>query len=74
MTDVGSIFDALGGTTASARVMAVNQSTASEMRRRGSIPVTYWPSIIEEAVRLSLPISYETLVEVHASRRPRVPS
>ncbi|WP_416339776.1 carph-isopro domain-containing protein [Paracoccus sp. (in: a-proteobacteria)] len=42
-------MDAFGGTAAFGRVLGKGQSTASEMKRRGSIPVAHWPRIIMAA-------------------------
>lgn len=52
MQNVGDIFELFGGNAAVARVLNVGPSTASEMKRRESIPVEYWPALIDEARRL----------------------
>lgn len=35
-----------------ARVLGVGASTTSEMKRRESIPVEYWPVLVDEAKRI----------------------
>lgn len=52
MEKVSDIFDVFGGSTSLARLLGVNTSTASEMKRRESIPVEYWPRIVMEAKRI----------------------
>lgn len=65
MNSVEDIFIKLGGTGAVAKIIGVNQSTASEMRRRGSVPVKYWPRLIEGGSALSL--DEAALVRVHVA-------
>ena len=47
MQNVTDIFDKLGGAAGVSRILDCQRSTASEMKRRGSIPVRYWPRLIE---------------------------
>jgi hypothetical protein len=49
MQNVGEIIDALGGSTAVARIIGKGPSTVSEMKRRGSVPVEYWPALVAAA-------------------------
>jgi hypothetical protein len=49
MNTVHDVFNALGGNAAVARALGVIPSTASEMKRRESIPVEYWPKLVEHA-------------------------
>lgn len=68
MLTVAEIVDKLGGPTKFGEIcgFTVNQaSRGSDIRRRGSIPVDYWPKIVEVALERGLPITYETLVEAH---------
>ena len=44
-----------------ARVLDVGISTASEMKRRKSIPVKYWPKLVDAGEG----ITYEQLVAAH---------
>ena len=74
MKTVSKIFDDLGGNAAVARVLGVGASTASEMKRRESIPVEYWPALVDEARRIGAEgITLESLAltfaEVGARRR-----
>jgi len=66
MNSLRDLVDELGGTTAFAAAIQVNVSTASEMKRRGSIPVRYWPSLIAAADERGLPLTYDTLVAIHS--------
>ena len=68
MKSVEDIFVALGGTGAVARLLDVGHSTASEMRRRGSIPVRYWPRLVAVAAEREVKgITNDALVHMHAS-------
>jgi hypothetical protein len=67
MRTVDDIFIALGGTGAVARIIDVKHSAASEMRRRSSIPVRYWPQLIDGARAASVDITSDVLVEVHVA-------
>jgi hypothetical protein len=52
MKTVSDIFEVFGGNAAVARILGVGASTASEMKRRESIPVEYWPALVAEAKTL----------------------
>lgn len=62
---VPEIINALGGTSAFGRIIEVKQSTASEMKRRGNIPVPYWPKIIAADPVEGDRITYDDLVAAH---------
>lgn len=49
MSNVDSIFDLFGGPAAVGRIIGKSTEHAATMRRRGSIPVRYWPALIEAA-------------------------
>ena len=66
MKDVTTIISDFGGPTAFARAIGVEPSTASEMKRRGSIPVRYWTSIIAAAKKLGLKIDSNDLMAAHS--------
>lgn len=68
MNTIADIFNTLGGTTATAKALEVKLSAASEMKRRGSIPVRYWPLVIEALEGVGSPVSYEQLVVLHTDR------
>lgn len=67
MQTVHDIFEALGGTGAVAKVIGVKHSAASEMRRRQSIPVKYWPALMAKASEERIAIDSDVLVRVHVS-------
>ncbi len=69
MNNVGSIFDELGGPAAVARILNVGTSTASEMKRRGSIPVRWWPQLISAAPDK---LSPKVLMQANAASREPV--
>lgn len=46
MNSIPEIIQKIGGTGALANIIGVKLSTASEMSRRGTIPVKYWPRLI----------------------------
>lgn len=65
---VAAIFARIGGTTAVAAMIGVGQSTASEMKRRKSIPVRYWDQIIGKPDKAGRSI---TLADLHDAHRER---
>jgi hypothetical protein len=67
MDTVEDIFSRFTRTGALADALGIKLSAASEMRRRGSIPVRYWPRLVEEAKSRGISgISYEKLVAMHS--------
>jgi len=74
MRSVPDIFDALGGPAAVSRLISVNGSTASEMKRRESIPPEYWAALVEAAKAAGRDdITYESLALIHAQAKGRLP-
>jgi hypothetical protein len=66
MVTVDDIFKEFGGPTALARAIGINVSAASEMRRRASIPVSYWPKLVRVAkARGFAGLDYGRLVAMH---------
>lgn len=65
MNTVTEIFDEMGGPTSFARALGLKPSAASEMKRRNSIPVAYWPELIRAAKTKRKRLTYEQLVEAH---------
>lgn len=66
---VRELIDALGGNAAVSRALALKPSTVGEMKRRGSIPVSYWPGLIELARRVGLGrVNSDLLVQLHTAR------
>lgn len=72
MQNVDDIFEAFGGNAAVARVLKVGPSTASEMKRRESIPVEYWPALVDEAKRIDRPdVTLEAIAMIMAEAGAR---
>lgn len=65
MKCVSEIFDEIGGSGQMARALDVKPSAASEMKRRGSIPVRYWPQLVEACRARGVDVTYEQLVNLH---------
>lgn len=65
MNTVTDIFHEIGGPTKFARALGLKPSAASEMKRRNSIPVPYWPDLIEAMKDKGKPLTYEQLVLAH---------
>lgn len=69
MRDVTNLFDEIGGPRKMAALLDVKPSAASEMKRRGSIPVKYWPKLVDGFKNLHLTnVDYDTLVSMHSER------
>lgn len=69
MIAIHDIFDVLGGPAAVARELRIKPSTASEMKRRGSIPAEYWAELAAIAERRRHPeINADLLAALHARR------
>lgn len=70
MHTIGDLIDTFGGSTKFAVVIGKNPSTASEMKRRNSVPVEYWPTVIKAAKAQGVKgVTLEKLVELHARER-----
>lgn len=66
MQCVPSLFEKLGGPTKVARILGVGFTTASEMKRRGSIPVKYWPQLVAASQEAGIDgVTYDLLVAMH---------
>ncbi len=67
MNTVEEVFLGFKGTSAFAGALGLNLSTASEMRRRSSIPVRYWPKLVEAARERGIEgVTNDALVTIHA--------
>lgn len=67
METVTDIFEEFGGPAAVAAALDVRNSTASEMKRRGSIPVRHWPKLIEAARERGIEgVDADKLTMIHA--------
>lgn len=63
---ISELIGAFGGATEFARIIDKIPSTASEMKRSGSIRVAYWPKIIAAAAERGINgVSSETLMLMH---------
>lgn len=67
MKTINDLYDTFGGSGAVAKVIRVKPSAASEMRRRKSIPVKYWPYLLKEATATGLNLTNDILVRLHVS-------
>jgi hypothetical protein len=72
MDTIPDLIDALGGPTAFGKIIVKGASTASEMKRSGSIPVEYWPTVIEAARERGLRgVNEAMLVRIHCAKPRR---
>ena len=68
-------MDAFGGVAAFGRVIDKGASSASEMKRRGTVPVRYWPKLIRAARAAGITgVNAETLMRLHAPDAADVPT
>lgn len=72
MNTVEDVFVKFEKTSSFAEALGLKLSAASEMRRRKSIPVRYWPKLVDAARQRGIDeISYDTLVKLHAPEPER---
>lgn len=72
-TTVAELMDAFGGISSFARAIGIGASTASEQKRSASIPVKYWPAIVDAAVLAGIPgVTNDALVSMHVGRTEEV--
>jgi hypothetical protein len=69
MQTVDDVFKKFGGPTALADAVGIKISAASEMRRRNSIPVRYWPRLVDAARARRIQLTYDHLVSMHSTPR-----
>lgn len=70
MDNLEALFTAFGGPSKVGQAVGVSTEHAAAMKRRNSIPVDYWPSLIAAAQeRCIAGVTYESLALLHA-RRP----
>lgn len=68
MKSVREIIDALGGPTEFGRICGFSKhpgARGSDMRKRSSIPVAYWPGVVEAAKARGIAIDNDVLVRAH---------
>jgi hypothetical protein len=69
MRTLDDIFAAFGGPSKVGQIISVSTEHAAGMKRRGSIPVDYWPALIAAArERRIYGVTYEALTLMHANR------
>lgn len=71
MESVAEIIAALGGPTAFGVICGFSKNPCargSDMLQRGSIPVVYWPRIVEAARTRGIQINNDILVRAHLPR------
>lgn len=69
MEDIASLFETVGGSGQMAALLGVKPSAASEMKRRGSIPVKYWPQLVSGFRDRGIEgLDYDALVKIHATQ------
>jgi hypothetical protein len=67
MSTIDALFSAFGGPSKVGRAIGVSTEHAAAMKRRGSIPVGYWPNLIAAARERQIRgITYESLTHLHA--------
>jgi hypothetical protein len=72
ITDLPGVFALFGSNVKLAEALNVGPSTVSEMKRRNSIPVEYWPALIEAAKLLDendLSLERMAIVSAEAARK-----
>lgn len=67
LATVDDLFSTLGGPAAVARLIGVSTEHATAMRRRRSIPVDYWPALLESEGGKQINLTSDDLVRVHTS-------
>lgn len=70
METLPDIFDAFDGPAELGRALGITTELAAGMRRRNSIPVRYWPTLIAAARERRISgITYESLTHIHVDAR-----
>jgi hypothetical protein len=75
VTDLPGVFALFGSNVKLAEALNVGPSTVSEMKRRNSIPVEYWPALIDAARSLDandLTLERMAIVSAEAAIRRQV--
>jgi hypothetical protein len=69
MDNLPKLFEAFGGPAAVGSALGKSTEHAAAMKRRGSIPVRYWPCLLHAAKTAGIPLSEVDLVAIHAPVR-----
>jgi hypothetical protein len=64
---ISGLFDAFGGQAEVGRIIRRGASTASEMKRRASIPVLYWPALLASQRGQELELTADDLIRLHTA-------
>jgi hypothetical protein len=67
MNTLDEVFEALGGVAEVGRVIGKRTEHASVLKRRGSVPVRYWPSLIAAAEERGVVLTSDMLVAIHST-------
>jgi hypothetical protein len=63
---VDKLFDTLGGPAKVGSIIGKSTEHAASMRRRGSIPVDYWPPLVAAAASRKVEgLTFEALTRMH---------
>ena len=65
METIETIFQHLGGASGVGRAIGKSTEHAAAMRRRRSIPLRYWPKVIDAAQAKGVTIDEALLVAIH---------
>lgn len=71
---INSLFSLFGGPAAVGRAIGKSTEHASGMKRRKSVPVEYWPSLIESEKGRELGLTNDDLVKIHLLSTAEQPS
>lgn len=66
MNTLDEVFEALGGVAEVGRVIGKRTEHASVLKRRGSVPVRYWPSLMAAAEERGIVLTSDMLVAIHS--------
>lgn len=70
MVTLDDVFEEFGGPAEVGRAIGKSTEHAASMRRRGSIPVEYWPALLAQARGRGIRgLTYELLVRIHVSNK-----
>jgi hypothetical protein len=73
MNTFDDLFQACGGAARVGRMIGVTTEHATSMKRRGSIPASYWPDLIRKCASAGIKgVTYEVLAAMAAARRRAV--
>jgi hypothetical protein len=65
MKSVDDLFEALGGTTQVGQAIGKRVEHAGSMRNRKSVPVRYWPALINSEKGREIGLTWEAIAVAH---------